>query len=316
MDNSPLSKLAAETRNQIYELVLCPPGGIQIGIVGDTTGAATTKLVHPPPKQKICSLVATCKAIRNECRSMLYGANVFSIEEPSLPTDIFQGDEAKTVHEQRYAECLRKLEGALPFIPKLWIDVGTWRWKEYEHERSAVCKSLAERCHALSEAMTTMPTTVDVQGLVRISAKDTPLFRESPEEDAAAAGCGRTSAWHAHSIAFLFDMRDLSTLSTAAIQQTFRAENRRLHKLRVKGMMTLYQYSVEIMWLHRYRQRIPPMLAEVVAMKPEYRAQAPKPIVWFGCESKSTSPGMTDDVATAAGDFHALMAQLAGVDMT
>lgn len=57
----------------------------------------------------------------------------------------------------------------------------------------------------------------------------------------------------------------------------------------------------------------PPMLAEVVAMKPEYRAQVPKPIGWFG---ELTTPGMTDDVATAAGDFHALLAQLAGVDMT
>ncbi|GAB1742348.1 hypothetical protein NU219Hw_g7898t1 [Hortaea werneckii] len=270
MDESTFSKLAAETRNHIYELVLCPPGGIQIGIVGDTTAAATAKLVHPPPEQKICSLLATCKAIRKECRSMLYGANVFSIEEPSLPTDILQGDEARIVHEERYAECLRKLKVVLPLVQAVWIDAGTWGWNLDEDKRSAACKSLAERCHALREAIMTVPTMtqVDVKGLVRISANMPYLPRESPREDAAAAGCGRTSAWHANSIAFLFDLRDLSTLSPAAVQQTFRAENQRLRRLRVKGMMTLHQYSMETMWLQRFRARIPPMLAQVVAMEP------------------------------------------------
>ncbi|KAI7141272.1 hypothetical protein KC316_g16265 [Hortaea werneckii] len=125
MDNSPFSKLSAEIRNEIYKLVLCPTGGIQIGLVDGTVAAV--KLVHPPPEQKICSLLATCRGIREECRPMLYGANFFQLNELSLPGDTFRREGGKDVRVQRYSECMKKLQGVLPLIRKAQIDMGTWR---------------------------------------------------------------------------------------------------------------------------------------------------------------------------------------------
>ncbi|KAI7322843.1 hypothetical protein KC315_g8693 [Hortaea werneckii] len=218
MDNSPFSKLAAETRNQIYELVLCPPGGIQIGLVDGI--AAAVKLVHPPPEQGICSLLATCREIREECRPMLYGANFFQVNELSLPGEAFRRKEARDVRVQRYSECMKKLQGALPLIRKAQIDMGTWR-----------------------------------------SSSD--LSAHGPPMDDAVA------------FVFVFDLRDLSTLSVTLVQQKFRAENQRLQTLRARGEITLQEYSTEIVRLHTGRRRMIPLIAEFAAINSEHQVQGP-----------------------------------------
>ncbi|KAI7346896.1 hypothetical protein KC320_g7571 [Hortaea werneckii] len=301
MDNSPFSKLAAETRNQIYELVLCPPGGIQIGLVDGTVAAV--KLVHPPLEQKICSLLATCREIREECRPMLYGANFFQVNELSLPGESFRWNEANRV--QRYSECMRKLQGALPLIRKAQIDMGTWHSSSDHVRRSYECRSLVECCHALCDPMSPKSTTMtaDLKGQLSIDANGIEVYNADFH-----------SADDAVAFTFMFDLRDLSTLSVTLVQQKFRAENQRLQTLRAKGEMTLQEYSTEIVRLHTGRRRTVPLIEEFVAMAPEYRAPAPRPIKRLGCES--TTPGMTDEVATATGDFDALSARLAGVDMT
>ncbi|KAI6880257.1 hypothetical protein KC360_g2518 [Hortaea werneckii] len=214
MENSPFSKLAAETRNQIYELVLCPPGGIQIGLVDGI--AAAVKLVHPPPEQRICSLLATCRDIREECRPMLYGANFFQVNELSLPGETFQRKEAKDVRVQRYSECMKKLQGALPLIRQVNID-----------------------------------------------ANDSVYSAHGPPTDDAIA------------FVFVFDLRDLSTLSVTLVQQKFRAENQRLQTLRARGEMTLQEYSTEIVRLHTGRRRMIPLIAEFVAMNSEDQVRGP-----------------------------------------
>ncbi|KAI6829776.1 hypothetical protein KC340_g8510 [Hortaea werneckii] len=302
MDNSPLLKLSAEIRNEIYELVLCPPGGIQIALVDGTVAAV--KLVHPPVELKICSLLATCREMRENCRPMLYCANFFQVNELSLPGETSGRKEAKDVRVQRYSECMKKLQGILPLIRKAQIDMGTWCWRLNDVKRSGECRSLAECCHALCDTISTTSTTMaaDLKGQLSIDANDTSVYSADghPADDAVA-------------FTFVFDLRDLSTLSVTLVQQKFRAENQRLQTLRARGEMTLQEYSTEIVRLHTGRRRIVPLITEFVAMEPECRAQAPKPISQFGRESPS--PGMTDDVATAAGDFHVLMARLTAVDM-
>ncbi|KAI7212879.1 hypothetical protein KC333_g6875 [Hortaea werneckii] len=304
MDNSPLSKLSAEIRNEIYELVLCPPGGIQIGFVDGTVAAV--KLVHPPPEQKICSLLATCRGIREECRPMLYGANFFQVNELSLSGETFRRKGGEDVRVQRYSECMKELQDVLPLFWKAQIDMGTWRWSSNEVERSDECRSLVECCHVLCDTIPKRPTegTADLQGLLKIDANDSnkvaELHRQSLPYDPAESYDGP--------VTLLFDLRDLSTLSVTLVQQQFRIENQRLQRLRTRGAMALQQYSTEIMRLHNIRRRIVPLIAEVVAMEPKYRAQAPKvtPKVTEGPGRQSTGPGLTDDLAMVAGDFYAL----------
>lgn len=311
MDNSPFSKLPAEIRNQIYELVLCPPGGIEIGIVGDT--AAAVKLVRPPPEQKICSLLATCQVIRKECRSILYGTNIFQIDEPSIPADIVRENKAKSMRVERYEQCLRKLKDVLPLIRKMRIEVGTLRC-QFNSWRGDDSTSLAERCYALRDAMTMISktTSVDTEGLLRVDVcrlDNSCCFLRLDSAAAAAAAANRINADHVDQITLHFNLKDLSTLSITAVQQKFRVENQRLQRLRVRGVMTLQQYSTEIVRLHKVRQRIISMVAEVMAMKPTDRTQAPK-----ATESparQSTGPGLTDDLAMVAGDFYALILESA-----
>ncbi|KAI7358643.1 hypothetical protein KC354_g9634 [Hortaea werneckii] len=263
MDNSPFSKLAAETRNQIYELVLCPPGGIQIGLVDGI--AAAVKLVHPPPEQGICSLLATCREIREECRPMLYGANFFQVNELSLPGEAFRRKEAKDVRVQRYSECMKKLQGALPLIRKAQIDMGTWRSSSDLRQRSDECWSLAECCHALCDTISTKSTTMsaDLKGQLNIDANDSVYSAHGPPMDDAVA------------FVFVFDLRDLSTLSVTLVQQKFRAENQRLQTLRARGEITLQEYSTEIVRLHTGRRRMIPLIAEFAAINSEHQVQGP-----------------------------------------
>ncbi|KAI7469916.1 hypothetical protein KC351_g12931 [Hortaea werneckii] len=265
MDNSPLSKLSAEIRNEIYELVLCPPGGIQIGLVDGTVEAV--KMVNPPLEQKICSLLATCREIRGECRPMLHGANFFQVNELSLPGETFRWKEAKDVRVQRYSECVKKLQGALPLIRKAQIDMGTWRSTSGQSQRSNECRSLAECCHALCDTIRTKSTTMtaDLKGQLSIDAND-----------ARVNSADYHSADDAVAFTFMFDLRDLSTLSVTLVQQKFRAESQRLQTLRARGEMTLQEYSTEIVRPHTGRRRMVPLIEEFVAMAPEYRAQAPK----------------------------------------
>lgn len=272
MDNSPLSKLSAEIRNEIYELVLCPPGGIQIGLVDGTVAAV--KLVDPPLEQKICSLLATCREIREECRPMLYGANFFQVNELSLPGENFRREWGEDVRVQRYSECMKKLQGVLPLIRKAQIDMGTWRWSSNEVERSVECRSLAECCHALCDTIPKRPTegTTDLQGLLKIDANNSNKVAELQRQNIpynAAEDCYGP-------VTLVFDLRDLSTLSVTLVQQQFRTENQRLQRLRARGAMALQQYSTEIMQLQNSRRHIVPLIEEVVAMNLGDQTQAPK----------------------------------------
>ncbi|KAI7264297.1 hypothetical protein KC345_g8872 [Hortaea werneckii] len=208
MDKSPLSKLAAEIRNEIYELVLCPSDGIHIGLVEGTVAAV--KLAHPPPEQKICSLLATCKAIRKECRSMFYETNVFQIDEPSVSTKTSQNDEENVVRMKRYAESVRMLQNVVPPIRKIRIDVGALRC-ENAHASCDDSQSLAKRCYALRETITMIPTmpSVDLQGLLRTydcSRGDCCVFPKQDPAAAAAAAVG-TTADHVSPVTFLFNLR-------------------------------------------------------------------------------------------------------------
>jgi len=79
MDNSPFSKLPAELRNVIYELVLQPPGGLGCYLICDTyklhakDGTPATALTKSP------GLTAVCKKIREEARPLFLTQNRLTI---------------------------------------------------------------------------------------------------------------------------------------------------------------------------------------------------------------------------------------------
>ncbi|TKA83864.1 hypothetical protein B0A55_00169 [Friedmanniomyces simplex] len=78
MDGSPMKKLAAELRNQIYELAISHPAAIHLR--QDPSGSALA-IAQPADKRHrvTLSLQATCKQFRDECTTMFYPLNDFVI---------------------------------------------------------------------------------------------------------------------------------------------------------------------------------------------------------------------------------------------
>lgn len=77
MNNSPLNRLAAELRNQIYELVLTAPGPISCRFQGkDQAWVCDLKYKYG----NLLAITQTCKEIHNECHEMVYALNTFEVQ--------------------------------------------------------------------------------------------------------------------------------------------------------------------------------------------------------------------------------------------
>lgn len=84
MENSPLNKISAELRNQIYELVLMHEHPISItadDYVSDLRATNFKLKSHP------LALLHTCKQISNESTALFYGNNAFHFEFPGRTAD-------------------------------------------------------------------------------------------------------------------------------------------------------------------------------------------------------------------------------------
>lgn len=77
MDQSPLNKIAAELRNQIYELVLTAPGPIS-GRFSFKDQTWIFDLKHR--YGDLLAITRTCKAIHSECDQMIWSLNTFGID--------------------------------------------------------------------------------------------------------------------------------------------------------------------------------------------------------------------------------------------
>ncbi|KAI7259288.1 hypothetical protein KC343_g2335 [Hortaea werneckii] len=112
MDNSPLTKLSAELRNEIYHLVLYSPKGFNIIYIGnilfdDKVLRNENHQVHP------LALTATCKALRTETLQLFYALNTFTFKFKhfDLLEDVFGvfrdriGDDCVRALRQVFAEC-------------------------------------------------------------------------------------------------------------------------------------------------------------------------------------------------------------------
>lgn len=78
MDASPLNKLPAELRNNIYELALHNPGGIDIDVM------FANKIITAQASQQLLALTETCKQIRQESLPLFYATNTFSFATSDL----------------------------------------------------------------------------------------------------------------------------------------------------------------------------------------------------------------------------------------
>ncbi|GAB1733671.1 hypothetical protein NU195Hw_g368t1 [Hortaea werneckii] len=307
MDNSPFSKLTAKVRNQIYELVLCPPGGIQVGLVDGTTDAAAVRIVHPPPAQKICSLTATCKAIREECHSMLYDSNTYQMKALALSTDTFQPGSLKenAVRVEEYVEFFTKVRQVLPLVRRIRIDLGVWRWPRYFHPEGDQDRFwfLAELRYALRFSVPdSMRESTSLLALFTIDVNELDPCRILPGQNAPQAP-----------ITFEFDPMKINL----GVEQKFRTERQKLEESRNEGTITPRQYAMAFMRIHKYQQGIRPMFAHITTIDPVFRWK------FSGVTDKRISssresphPGMTNDVATAAGNSQALTARVNGIELT
>lgn len=77
MDLSPFSKISAELRNQIYELVLVHEIPIIITADDYSSDLRTTSLL---PGSHAIALLRTCKQISNESTALFYGNNTFRFQ--------------------------------------------------------------------------------------------------------------------------------------------------------------------------------------------------------------------------------------------
>ncbi|GIZ47085.1 hypothetical protein CKM354_001018600 [Cercospora kikuchii] len=89
MDNSPLGKLSAELRNEVYRLVVSAEKPL---VVCKNHSAPELSAVQP-------ALTRTCRQIREESLGMFYHANTFVME---LITTMFWGDyvESDSIHQR------------------------------------------------------------------------------------------------------------------------------------------------------------------------------------------------------------------------
>lgn len=104
MENSPLTKLPAELRNDIYKLVLTRPIAVSLEYRGTSrhTGICETQTDWQGPFSeavfedlfggqltgcmKALGLPSTCKALYTECTSLFYSTNTFSFDYPASST--------------------------------------------------------------------------------------------------------------------------------------------------------------------------------------------------------------------------------------
>ncbi|RMY98375.1 hypothetical protein D0862_07616 [Hortaea werneckii] len=116
MDNSPLTKLSAELRNEIYHLVLYSPKGFNIIYIGnilfdDKVLRNENQQAHP------LALTATCKALRTETLQLFYALNTFTIKfrHFDLLEDVFGvfrdriGDDCVRALRHVFAECYHSI---------------------------------------------------------------------------------------------------------------------------------------------------------------------------------------------------------------
>ncbi|KAI7280677.1 hypothetical protein KC345_g4597 [Hortaea werneckii] len=112
MDNSPLTKLSAELRNEIYHLVLYSPEGFTIIYIGNIL--FDDKVLRNENHQvQPLALTATCKALRTETLQLFYAINTFTFKfrHLDLLEDVFGvfrdriGDDCVRALRQVFAEC-------------------------------------------------------------------------------------------------------------------------------------------------------------------------------------------------------------------
>lgn len=99
MENSPLMKLPAELRNDIYELVLTRARPIELEydhdrrrVIVDIWDDAEQASVKPSPSGYLTALPSTCRALRTECSSLIYTNNTFTFYNviyPGFAVDYF-----------------------------------------------------------------------------------------------------------------------------------------------------------------------------------------------------------------------------------
>jgi hypothetical protein len=95
MDNSPLRKLPAEMRNEIYYLVLVNPRPITINLHDKHAKARLIKHFNEAePGISGLGLLRTCREVHDEAASIFYGSNKFLLD-----TELFTHD---TVYGRKY----------------------------------------------------------------------------------------------------------------------------------------------------------------------------------------------------------------------
>ncbi|KAK4954299.1 hypothetical protein LTR10_007729 [Elasticomyces elasticus] len=79
MENSPLSKIPPELRNQIYELVFTYPDSIKCLVEGSRSGGSGTICKAYFRVRYPLAMTETCKAIHNESSQLVFSCNTIEI---------------------------------------------------------------------------------------------------------------------------------------------------------------------------------------------------------------------------------------------
>lgn len=89
MENSPFGVLPPELRINIYELVLCQPGPIDLEPAYDTAGNQTTRAAGLT-QTHLLALLKTCKQVSIEASKLFYSGNAFKLTNWATNSDYTQ----------------------------------------------------------------------------------------------------------------------------------------------------------------------------------------------------------------------------------
>ncbi|KAK4631153.1 hypothetical protein CLAFUW4_02963 [Fulvia fulva] len=90
-------RIPAELRNQIWELALVKPNGVDFSCDGHQAKLTSSQHDHP------MAIVQTCRQARNEGMGLFYSRNTFTIKTSAFVTE---GPERKFYGAERWAEHL------------------------------------------------------------------------------------------------------------------------------------------------------------------------------------------------------------------
>ena len=141
MEKSPLNKLPAELRNQIYELALFQSTGITVFVSG-----LRPHLFKPTETKNILSLTETCKKLRHESSPIFYQINKFILISKYLG-ERYSGDintARNTQWERGLCEWLRQLgDRNVNALSHVEIDIGTSFLYNYVPSSESIWRSVA-----------------------------------------------------------------------------------------------------------------------------------------------------------------------------